>query len=449
MKYLRKKVKKVKREKGAALILAIIFMSMFSALALAMTQMSTMNVQVAQNYKEANRALESAQSGLEVIRYHMDEAPMEDLEDVKELFFDKLGATLDSTGVYIPERTLDSQNSKSFSVRLDWFDSDSIYADITGKYKDVTRTIRVRFDITDTGNSVFDFGVATKGPLDMSGQAEIDGTNDLNLEIEASVYIEGMDSLSGDSFAITNNAEVAGYVSIADPDASYSVGSKAMIGGVQGDENVTVGVDYVDFPTPDPDYFRPYATGDIIDSSSNIDNYATLNNCIVAAGTNPTFSSNVTINGILFVEQPNKVQFAGKVNVNGLIVCDGDLGYTDPNNNMTFSGQVESSDASSLEGYEFDAIKQETGTFICAPGFGLDFSGQANYVNGAIAGSGINFSGQAGGTINGSIINYSSDTMGLGGQSELVFNRSGRDEDPAGFTSVQVLKFDPSSYVEL
>ena len=172
-----------------------------------------------------------------------------------------------------------------------------------------------------------------------------------------------------------------------------------------------------------------------------------MNNVTIAANTNPTFASHVTINGVLFIETPNQVSFAGQSTINGVIVGDGSL--DSPDSSLTFSGQVISNDASSLDEETFGGIVDETGTFILAPGFELDFSGQASTMNGAIAGSGISFSGQAGGLINGSIINYSTDVMTLTGQTNLTFNRSGIDSNPSGFESTPILRFNPGSYSEI
>jgi hypothetical protein len=55
----------------------------------------------------------------------------------------------------------------------------------------------------------------------------------------------------------------------------------------------------------------------------------------------------------------------------------------------------------------------------------------------------------AGGTVNGSIINYSDETMTLTGNSDLYFNRSGTSHVPAGFVPEIVLQYDPSSYSEI
>jgi len=62
---------RIRSRKGAALILSIIFVLIFSVLAASIATLSTTNVQVSNNQRQANRALVSAQSGLEVMRYYL------------------------------------------------------------------------------------------------------------------------------------------------------------------------------------------------------------------------------------------------------------------------------------------------------------------------------------------------------------------------------------------
>ncbi len=447
-------VKKLIRanRRGVALIMAMIFVLIFSGLAVGIAAISGANAQIANNYRHANRALESAQSGLEVVRFYLDGlSTPATVAKVFDRLHTNLGATYDVVDetINVPPTIIDSSSNRSFTAVFREADSNTLQVDITGFSGNIQRTIRTEFDFDEKAHTVFDFGVATKGPLTLSGQADINGVNTVNIAIEAGVYIEGCPAGSGHSFSITNNASVAGNVSIADPAASYDVGSKAMIGGVEGDQNVTVGVPYVDFPEPDPEYFRQYATGDVIDANYDFGPEASLNNVTIAANTNPTFASKVVINGVMFIESPNKVQFSGQVVVNGIIVGNGDYTNDDPADSLKFAGQVISNDVSVLEDPEFEAMQGESGTFIMAPGFELDFSGQANHLNGAIAANGISFGGQAGGLVNGSIINYSDEPMVLGGDSELTFNRSGTSKNPAGFTPVITLVYDAAAYSEI
>ena len=451
---------KTKRRKGIALIICMVFLVIFSALAVGILGMADTNVQLAQNQHRGGLAFSGAQSGLEVMRYWLKDVeiagttnPSAKMSSVASLLQQKLNTAgvTNISAVYnsvnktitIPIVTLDAVTGQSFSAVISQIDPNRMRAKIIGLCGPASKQVAVDFNFVTLGNNVFDYGVATRGPLVMSGQADISG---VSLAIEASVYIEG-DNASGDAFSITSNASVAGDVSIANRYATYSCNGS--VGGYQGsaaEHHIHVGVPYVDFPTPNPKHFLQYATGPEITSGVKSD--IVLNNAIIKAGSDVTFSSDIVINGVLYIEQPSKVQFAGKATVNGIIAGDGIPSDGDGDSSLKFAGQVQSHDVSTLTGSQFDAIKKETGTFIVAPGFTLEFAGQSLYMNGAIAANGVKLTGQATGTIAGSLINYSKNPMTMSGKSTLWFNRSGRDKVPAGFEPDQALQFAKGSYSE-
>ena len=447
--------------RGAVFIVAMIFVALFSSLGFAMLSMSSANVQMADNQRQGNLALTNAQSGLEVLRYWLDDMGVsaKDLTAVKNALalnltnasVTNIAVTPDDptnpTTLTISTVTLDSQSSQTFSADISQLDADTLQVDVTGTSGQLSRTVRTNFNFALRGSGVFDYGIAGNGPLLMTGQSEIDG---VNLSVEADVYINA--GITGNSFEISNQASVGGNVYIVDPYATVDIGSQATVGGESGQaalDHVILGADSVTFPTPNTSHFAQFATGDVINSASSLSSYTALNNVTVAANTNPTFAGDMEINGVLFIEQPNHVSFSGKVTIRGIIVGNSAVGDESPDNSLSFSGQVQCFDVSELTGAEFDAIQNETGTFIIAPGFSADFSGQANVVDGVIAVAGASFTGQAGGTINGSIINYSTNPVELSGQSSLSFNQSGTTNNPAGFAAVQVVEYNAASYGEV
>ena len=118
-------------------------------------------------------------------------------------------------------------------------------------------------------------------------------------------------------------------------------------------------------------------------------------------------------------------------------------------NQINITGNVSSRSVSNLPDLpQFADIRTQTGTFILAPGFSASFGGNFDTISGAIAANGIEFFGNAGGTINGSVINYSDEEMTLTGNADLYFNRSGTAEIPAGFIPEIILTYVPSSYTE-
>ncbi|MHC4721552.1 MAG: pilus assembly PilX family protein, partial [Planctomycetota bacterium] len=88
---------------GAVLIIAVIFVALFSSLGLALLTMSSTNVQVANNHYKANRALESAQSGLEVTRYWLGRVAMPGSTSPADRFTTMTGLVndeLQTAGIY-------------------------------------------------------------------------------------------------------------------------------------------------------------------------------------------------------------------------------------------------------------------------------------------------------------------------------------------------------------
>lgn len=440
----------------------MIFVLLFSALGLSMATMSGTNTQIARNQQQTNRALASALSGLDVIRYHLGEVVISDstspatrLQSVAnnlQAHFTSIGATNFSVSynhgqkvITISDVTLDSQLNQSFSATLSFGDDyDTVNVTVTGNSGQTSKQVAVSYQFAITGNPIFDYGIATKGPLDMQGNVDIDGYNE---NIEASVYIESLGSVF--ALDMTGKSSIAGDVSIVNPAAVVSIASSSSVHGASGEDAmayVTVGAEMCDFPVPNPGVFAGYiqSTFQSGDPTSNV----TLTNVEIPANANPTFSGHATIRGIMYVRSPNVISFTGNAEVHGLILAEGD--YENPGEGcvLDFGGTVDSYDVSTLPVEEFGALTEQTGTFILAPGFNVLFRGDFAVLNGVIAASGIEFQGNAGGTINGSVINYSDQVMSLAGNTDLVFNRSGMQKVPAGFEPSMVLSYVADSYSE-
>jgi len=441
----------------------MIFVVIFSALAVSMAAMSGTNVQIAENHRKADLARACAESGFDVMRYWLSRVSISGTT-AEDLRFDQIANSLqeeltgesitnlttscDGSVISIPSVTLDSPEQKSFYGTITQIDNDTLQIDITGVYGAITCTIRANYYFGERAHNVFDFGVATKGPLSLSGNIELEG---VNVSVEASVYIESENSNL--ALSIIGNSQIAGDVSIANPIATVDLqGGQAGIGGETGqeaiDNHVSFGVDPSVFPEPDPTQFESFVTP--LDPNMDTSSDATLENIRIPANTNPNFIGQVTLKGIVYVETPNVVTFTGGADITGIIIGDGDIQDNSGVNQINFLGNVESHPITELpQEAQFDGLHDETGTFVMAPGFHVSFGGSFNTLSGAIAGNGIEFFGNAGGTINGSVINYSDEDMTLSGNSDLYFNRSGTTEVPAGFVPEIVLEYEPSTYSEV
>ncbi|MHC4229308.1 MAG: pilus assembly PilX N-terminal domain-containing protein [Planctomycetota bacterium] len=455
---------------GTVLILSMIFVVIFSALAISMLALSSTNAQLASNQHKVDYALASAGSGLEVERYWLNRVMMPSttpeasyLSTIVSLVKDDLTAegitniTVSDSGAFAPV-VLNSTNGQNFEGQLD-IDANSpntLHLQASGGAGQVSRTIGVSFDIDDYKWPIFNYGMATKGPINYTGNPT---TLVASENWEADIYVES----SGSAIAIDieGNTNFQGDITIGNPAANADFGGDVQIAGESGqdaiDNHVTIGEDeYVEFPVPDTNQFEVFATGMVIDSSTDPNFFgdpnnpgtgnATLINAKIVAGTNPTFYCNALIQGILYIESPNVVIFSSNVLLQGIIVGDGDVTADPITDKIDFLGNFASGPYP--PGSEFDAIREKEGTSIVAPGFAGTFQGNFSTVEGVVAFSGMKFSGNVAAIVKGTLINYSDDPLTVEGNPSMMFDRAGLTKIPAGFDTYKVLTYNPSSYQE-
>jgi len=458
---MRTQISYSRARRGVALIIAMIFLIVFASLAVSMAAMSGASLQISNNQRDANIAFTATESGVEVFRYWLSDisvpqslSPSERLTTVANNLQTRLtdaevsniSTSYNGSEITISSVNLETESNQSFTASIQQTSDDTLQLAVTGTNGQINRTIHTDFNFVSRANPVFSYGVATKGPLEMVGNTG------LETGIEASVYIGG----EGIDYALTmeGNTEISGTVSISNAYADVSLSNNAEVGGLSGEEaienNISIGVDEIEFPVPDVSSFEQYVQN-IVDADTDTSTDLDLDNIRIVAETNPTFAGHVTLRGIVFIEQPNIVTFTGNASVTGIIIGDGDAEASSELNQVVFSGNVNAYGVSDLPDEEqFAELKTQTGSFLLAPGFSVSFSGNTNIDNGAIVANGISFSGNAGGTINGTIMNYSQDEpMSLHGNSNLVLNASDTTSNPAGFTPAKVLEFASASYSEI
>jgi len=438
----------------------MIFVLIFSALAVSMATLSGTNVQLASNQHKVGCAMASTESGAEAMRYWLTRVeipsstpPSDYFGTIVDTFQNDLtdnsisNITLLIDGSILPV-ALDSANGQAFEgeIIIDGNNPNILQVYTTGGGSEITRTIRVYYDIEPYEYPIFDFGLATKGPVHFIGNPTVRGTNSNN---EADIFIES----NNDPLAlfVLGNTNFDGDISIANTTANANFGGSVKIGGDTGqtaiDNHVTIGAESPEFPLPDTQHFQQYATGPVIDSSTDLSSPGTIwTNATIAAGTDPNFLGNVIIEGILYIEQPNIVTFSQNVDSRGMIVAEGD-----PNNpgtnSMTFLGNFATNPVPS--GVQFDAIRQETGSSILAPAFAVTFAGNFSALSGVMAVSGVHFSGNVNAIVEGTIINYSDNPTTVEGNATLNFDRSDNIKVPAGFDTHRILTYNPASYEEI
>jgi Tfp pilus assembly protein PilX len=449
------------KRNGAVLIVAMIFVVIFSALAISMATMSGTNTQIASNQRKVDCALGSAESGLDVERYWLDTV-MFPSDTPENKYFSTIMNTLEAnmdansiTNIVLKKNfgtidpvTLDSVTGQTFSGQMSISNTDPYILEVysTGGDSQITRTIKVNFDIEPYEWPIFNFGLATKGPINYTGNP----TTLVAAEAwEADIYVES--SGSATALDVVGNTKFMGDIMIGNPAATVNFGADVIIDGDHNqdaiDNHVHIGVDPVAFPEPDTARFTTYATGDVIDSSTDLNAYGNiLVNCSIVAGTNPVFPKSVIIQGILLIESPNVVTFTQNVALQGIIVGQGDPTADPATDRIDVLGNFASGPYPA--GAEFDAIRSEDGSSIVAPGFAMSFQGNFSTLEGVVAVSGVVFSGNVNAQIKGTIINYSDQPMTIDGNATMTFDRAASTKIPAGFDTLRVLTYNPSSYDE-
>ena len=445
-----------KYRKGTALLISIMVLVILSAWAVSIFSISGTNLQIADNQHKVNRALANAESGLEVMRYWLSRvlipsstAPSDYLSTIVDTLQSDLTAnnisnfTVNNDGS-IPAVTLDSTTGQTFGgqILIDPNNPNILQVHAVGSMGEIIRTIRVYYDIKPYEHPIFNFGLATKGPLNFPGNPTITA---VNANWEADIYIESLNNPL--VVSVVGNTNFDGDVSIGNPAGNVDFQGDVLIADEQGqvgiDNHVFIGVEPTEFPVPDVGHFQQYATGNIIDSSTDTSDHMTLTNAVIRAGTNPNFSGNIIIQGILFVEAPNQLTFVRNLSLKGLIVAEGDV-ENPGTNQISFLGNFDTDPFP--QDPQFDAIRHETGSSIVAPGFSASFAGNFSSLDGVMAVSGVHFSGNANAQVKGTIINYAESPTVVEGNATLNFDRTGSTKVPAGFDTHRTLDYNPASY---
>ena len=443
------------KRRAFAAVLALALLAILTTLAASFAATTNMGMLKSKNIRAATESRLVAEGGISFYAYTLRGVrltPSCEGAEMMEEIADALAVMLDGTGnlngvltsfsaatntITIPEISLGEQDgSFSATLQLDGDDANTVWLAVTGRRNDTQRTIRLGFTRTQGDRASFDYGIATRGQVVISGQGKVLSAN--GIPEEASVLSTW--SAGGDAFDLAGQARVEGDVYASSDDATVSLSGQVSIGGASGEDawdHVHIGGGHVEFPEPDPSIFEPYATTDFSESSPPKGTYTNIR---ILRNTNPTFASKTTLEGVIFVEAPNRVHFSGKATIRGVIATE-DARDVAGTSSITFSGQVTSEALGSL-------AEEVQGVFILAPGFETEFSGQFGTLNGTMAADSFKFSGQAGGIVKGAVIAYSDEQFKYSGQAGLTIDRGGDNSLPPSFVSAGSLQPVATTYRE-
>ncbi|HEY8749252.1 MAG TPA: hypothetical protein VIM11_14815 [Tepidisphaeraceae bacterium] len=467
------------RRHGLSSLLAMLFLVLFSTLAVGFYTASATSSQISGNNRSLSLAQSAAEAGTQYIRYRLfkmtidpattDAALMTaiaaDLNTQINQGAVMNGNIVTNTGgvIYIPSATgwstVDSAVGTKFRAKIEQSGKFLVVTvnGTVGSSATVIKAIQLQYQKAADAGAILDYGVAAAGTVATAGATYIQGATD---PTKGSVL--SADLINGTPITISGKA-VSGDISIVNPSASISVANGSSVGQTTDQTKIPahlhVGVPAPTFPWIDTTPFSTYATNAWTLGTGTIGGTNILNNVTIPPNTNPKFTGNTTINGVLNIQSPNVVTFKGNATVNGVIVTDTAGTYNGTNNKIIFSGSVLATPLSALPvsnpAYDANLVKL-TGSFLLAPNYALSLSGDFGTVGGSIVAGTVNMSGNATGTVQGSVIAMYDSSVGgasssvyLNGSSDIIISSTGTTNYPTGMSFGNDFTPLPGTYSEV
>lgn len=462
------------RAGGFALVAVLMIIVVCSALFAPLYHGSTVNLLSADNHRDAYQAQLAAESGLSFMLHtlrtvrlpgnttesnfavNMAAALADALEGTENL--NGQIVTIGNGAAEVPVIFLD--DGRSFTSRLTHIGPDRCRMTVTGRGSPPpsvtvespiagapTRRVSMDLQLVRTLPLAFEYGMACRGPVNLSGSTTVVGVNS---PTEANVF-SGSHSVTDPIHVSGSSVTLSGDLYVAQADGAIVIEGSPTIGGTQDADEIAdhlhFDVDTPDFPVLDTTELEALATSVIDTTTDTSSSGQVFNNIRIASGTHPNFANRTTLNGIIYIEAGNDVTFDGQVTINGMIVTeeapDGFGGR------LHFAGGCEAYGVENLpDTEEFAAVKQHTGSFILAPSFEVSFAGNFGTVNGVVVADRLNFGGRAEGYILGSIVGLADLPSSVDGNVHIEVDRSNADSSPAGIVQPFALRTLAESYLE-
>ncbi|MDB5171960.1 MAG: hypothetical protein JWN51_733 [Phycisphaerales bacterium] len=457
------------RRHGVASLLAMLYLMLFTALAVGFYSATTMSVQISKNERSIEQAQLAAESGLQFVRYQLGcinvPAATPDaslLTTVAGLLETQIGGTANMNGhhvsvssgvIYIPASNeytmMDSTTNAQFRAAI-WQSGSFLVLKVTGYGSNGTvgRAVQLQFQKAMHASTIFNYGVASKSAISMAGNVKIMGATD---PTKGSV----LSATAGNTpLTMTGGPQISGDFSYTNASGSntYANGSIAGLGQSSANfsQHVHAGVTPPLFPTIDTSSYATYATN-TYSAGGGGKGAPSLVNTIIPPNTNPSFAGGTTIKGVLYIQTPNKVTFSGDVTIQGAIVVQNNPTGDPTTNSISFSGNVSATSIGTLPANATYPAGERglTGAFLLAPNFAVSFTGNFGTIGGSIVASKFSLSGNAGGTVQGTVINLNDTAMSLSGNSDIIIASTGTTNYPTGVVFGSKFAPLPGTYEEV
>ncbi|HYO10137.1 MAG TPA: hypothetical protein VER17_14300 [Tepidisphaeraceae bacterium] len=395
-----------RKRRGITAVLAMLFMILIATLSLGFYASVTTSVSIAKNDQRGARALLAAESGIQFMRYHLantnlpsDTQPNQVLAELEADLKSRLEGTanLGTCTVAKVGNTISIPAEAGKYIVTNPDDGSGFTVSITdtgagaggeivctvmgqtggGSYKG-SRAVRLDFTRAPVTTSIYDNAIAARGKIliQKGGVTRVDGVSSYNV---ANI----MSARTSSPALVMTGGTIGGYDNSTTPaDEGGSLGAldknwvQVYGGTVHGTSNIpAIQSSYTAtsaapaFPSVDTDYFAPFATNTYANEKGGI-----IKNIRIPANTNPKFTSNTTIQGIIYIESPNNVEFKGTTELQGMLVFEND--GTVGQNVVTMSGNF--AVGSLPQGAEFNPLRTITGLSVVAPSASLYMTGSVD-----------------------------------------------------------------------
>ncbi len=442
--------------KGVAFLVTLIFVALFTCAALALVTMADTNMAISRDRLHMNQSSSLAETGLVLAQRQLGGLAVSgdtaasvhnQIADhfrtawANSAMVNAAAITADANAVVLPAIWLPRADGLAGTIELvitadgGAHEDGCIVIQSTGRFAGAVRTAYYDLGFENAMTAINAYAIATRSTIVMTDNATIQGANN---DQEGSI-LSATTSVAC-AIDMSDTARISGDAAAANPDANISTIGDATIGG----DRIT-GADEPEWPTIETAGFQQYVeevvAGDVSD--------ATLHNIRIPAGTNPTFSGNVNIYGVLYVESPNTVTFTGNTNICGIVVAEEPVAQDLQVNQIRFNGNLTTSGVQNLpDRSRYDGLRQATGSFLLAPGYTVRFSNTFNTINGCMAAGKFVFRGNAAGTVGGAILNLDDSLVRLKDNANLLIDRTAANPNPAGLSGGYSLVCVRGSYRE-
>jgi len=432
------------------MLVTLFFLAVFAALAVAIAASADMNLILSRNRLNGRQAGALAETGLQLARRHIGgiAGPSGgDASSLHKAIADHLEAALasssmlnvglihsDSNQVSLPPITITRPDGRTGEVCIDMLasggaaDNTTVTVTSTGRFDNAAKTVYYNMTVQRGRSVLADYGIASKSPVRIEGDAWVLGVNDPS---EASV----MSATYSTPRAITlrGSCGVSGDAAVCNPDGEIYKKGNVTVGG-----NEIAGAAEPEWPQVNTDLFEPYATNTYTGNGSG---NLILSNVRIPPNTNPNFSGNTIIYGVMYVEPPNRITFSGNTNFIGMIVCEAPAVDDLDAHSIQFTGSASTSGVENLPpGPQYDGLRELAGSFLLAPGYSAKFAGNFGAVNGCMVASEFQFTGNASGRVKGGMVNLRDSQFTIDGAATILIDKSGTPEHPAGLeTSLRLV----------